>query len=86
MGIPAPTEVNDTCPQHILKVQNGPLALAVSLRMKCRAKVHPRAQFLVELFPEAGGKSNISVRNNGDRNPVSSDNLMNIHIGQLLRR
>ena len=72
--------------QHILEGLDGPLTLTIGLQMKCCTKMQLCAQFLVELLPETGGKSNISVGNNGDRNPVVSDDLADIHVGQLLGR
>ena len=38
----------------------------------------------MELLPKMGGEPNITLSNNGDQNPMASNNLVNIHIGQLL--
>ena len=84
MRIPTPTEINDTRPQHVLEGLNSPLALAVCLRVECCAEVKPRAQLLVKLFPEAGGKPDILIRYNGNGNPMARHDHPNIQFDQFL--
>ena len=78
MGIPTPTEINDACPQHILEGMDGPLTLPISLRMERRTKMQSRTQFLVELLPKTGSKSDIPIGNDRNWNPMARNNLADV--------
>src|SRR5215813_1106254 len=65
MLIPLPCKVQDTSPKHILKGLNGPLRLAISLRVKRHAKQELCAKCILKRLPESQSKLGTSIRNNG---------------------
>ena len=61
IGIPATAEIQDTRPQHILHVLDGPLALTIRLQVKNGAKLQTSTQIIVKLLLESGSEPYVSV-------------------------
>ena len=54
--VPTPSEVQHTCPKHVLERLNRPITLSVRLWVVSGTEMQPNTQLLMELLPEPGSE------------------------------